>query len=51
MQSLKEKNIFVNEQGVGKVLTPFKSKKVSKDDIEKVFEKIRKNDKNRGKTT
>ena len=45
MQSLKEKNIFVNEQGVGKVLTPFKSKKVSKDDIEKAKRKVQRSTK------
>ena len=51
MKDLKNKGIFVNQDGVGKVLVLKEKKVVTEDQIKKVLEKLRKNDKNRGKTT
>lgn len=48
LNDIKNKGIFIDEKGVGKVLAP-KSKKVTQKDIDKALKKIR-NDKNRLQT-
>ena len=50
IKDIKDKGIFIDDKGVGRVLYPAK-KEVTDKDIEKALEKIRKNDKNRGKAT
>lgn len=42
MKDVKEKGIFVNQDGVGKVLAPKPKKQITNDDIKKAIKKAQK---------
>jgi DNA-binding transcriptional regulator YhcF (GntR family) len=48
LDNLKEKGIFVDAKGVGKVLAP-KPKKVTQEEIDRAIKKAKKNGINKGK--
>ena len=41
MKDLKDKGIFVNQSGVGKVLAPAKKKEITDQDIQKAIQNVR----------